>query len=55
MRSLLIKLTCPDELDPEDILQTLMEDFYYGNRGTDDIGPHMENITLSIVNEGQTS
>ena len=32
MRELYLRLTVPDELDPEEIVETMCADFYYGNR-----------------------
>lgn len=49
MTTVFIKLTVPEGVDPEELLDIMRDDFYYANRETDDYGPHMENITMEII------
>lgn len=34
MKTIHLSLTVPDELDPEEIVETMSMDFFYNNRGT---------------------
>lgn len=49
MKSIIVKITTPDEIEPYEVLNCMMDDFFYSNRNTDDFGPHMENIIVSTV------
>jgi hypothetical protein len=49
MKSIIIKLTVPDEVEPYDVLNCMIDDFFYSNRNTEDFGPHMENITIQSI------
>ena len=49
MKSIIVKITVPDEIEPTDVLNCMMDDFFYSNRNTEDFGPHMENIIVSTV------
>lgn len=51
MKSIILKLTVPDEVDPIDVLSNMVDDFFYSNRNSEDFGPHMENITIEVVRE----
>lgn len=53
-RQLTIRLTVPDELDPQNILWCMGDDFFYANRYSEDIGPHLKNITIEILEEVET-
>ncbi len=49
MKTMTIKVTVPDEVDPEDVFSHMTADFFYNNRHTDDIGPYMDQILWEIV------
>lgn len=49
MKTVFIKLTVPEGVDPEELLDIMRDDFYYANRESDDYSPHMENITMEII------
>lgn len=49
MAHLLIKLTVPDEIDPLDVLNCMVDDFFYSNRNTEDFGPHMEEMSVTVA------
>ncbi len=49
MKSIILKLTVPDEVEPYDVLNCMIDDFFYSNRNTEDFGPHMENITIQSI------
>jgi len=49
MKHIIIKITMPDAVDPLDVFENMTADFYYNNRHTDDIGPHMEEIRYDII------
>lgn len=49
MKTMIIKVTVPDEVDIHDVFVNMTADFYYNNRSTDDIGPHMDQIVWEIV------
>lgn len=51
MKEILIKLSVPEELDPHEVLNCMIDDFFYSNRNTEDFGPQMENITINVVQE----
>lgn len=51
MRTLIITLTTPDEIDPASVAEIMVDDFYYSNRATEDFGPHMEEILISWKEE----
>ena len=53
MRELYLKLTVPDVVDPEEVVETMSNDYFYGNRYTmeerfpdEDV---MANIVLEII------
>lgn len=48
-KSMRLLLTVPDELDPIEIVNIIMDDFYHANRRTEDISKHLENINLTII------
>ena len=48
-KSIHLLLTVPDELDPTEIINIIMDDFYHANRRTEDISKHLENINLTIL------
>lgn len=50
-RQLVIRLTVPDELDPHQVLWCMGDDFFYANRHSDDIGPHLDSITFEVIEE----
>lgn len=50
-KQLIIKLTVPDELDPIQVLWCMGDDFFYANRESDDIGPHLDKITVEVLEE----
>jgi len=57
MKTLHLSLTVPDELDPEEILETMAADFFYGNRGTlserfPEIDDLMSKIEVQIIDRG---
>lgn len=52
-----LSLTVPDELDPEEILETMCADFFYNNRGAlqerfPEIDDLMSKIELRIIDRG---
>jgi hypothetical protein len=49
MKHVLVKITTPDEVEPLDVLNCMVDDFFYSNRNTEDFGPHMENISTAVV------
>lgn len=49
MKTMTIRVTVPDEVDPEDVFANATADFFYNNRHTDDIGPYMDQILWEIV------
>lgn len=53
MRHITIKVTVPDEIDPEEVVETMFYDFFYGNRHTyEERFPDqdvMGNITYQII------
>ena len=51
MKSIILKLTVPDEVEPFDILNNMIDDFFNSDSNFEDFGPHMENITLEVVRE----
>lgn len=50
-KQLVIRLTVPDALDPHQVLWCMGDDFFYANRHSDDIGPHLDNITFEVIEE----
>lgn len=52
MRRVLIQITCPDEVDVESMVSSMVDDFYYGNRETEEFGPYMDEIKLSYIEDG---
>jgi len=50
-KQLIIRLTVPDELDPQNVLWCMGDDFFYANRESEDIGPHLDNIKFEILEE----
>lgn len=52
MKRVLLQITCPDEVDIESLIETMADDFFYANRSTDDLGPHMDEIKMSIIDSG---
>lgn len=54
-KSIQLLLTVPDNVDPEEVLETMGADYFYGNRGQmEERYPDqdvMANIYLSIVHE----
>lgn len=55
MKTIYLRLTVPDNVDPEEVVETMAADFFYGNRGLyEELFPNqdvMGNINLSIVND----
>lgn len=49
MKTMIIKVTVPDEVDIEDVFVNATADFYYNNRHTEDLGPYMDQILWEIV------
>lgn len=49
MKTMIVKVTVPDEVDPEDVFANMTADFFYNNRHTEDIGPYMDQILWEIV------
>lgn len=49
MKTMIIKVTVPDEVDIEDVFTNATADFFYNNRNTEDIGPYMDQILWEIV------
>lgn len=53
MRHITIKVTVPDGIDPEEVVETMFYDFFYGNRYTyEERFPDqdvMSNITYQVV------
>lgn len=49
MPSIIVKITVPEGVDPENMLEVMRDDFYYANRHSDDYGPHMENIVIDVI------
>lgn len=52
-----LSLTVPDELDPEEILETMCADFFYNNRGAlperfPEIDDLMSKIEVQIIDRG---
>jgi hypothetical protein len=52
MRRVLIQITCPDEVDVESMVSSMVDDFYYSNRETEEFGPHMDDIRVSYIEDG---
>lgn len=57
MKTLHLSLTVPDELDPEEILETMAADFFYNNRGVlperfPEIDDLMSQIEVRIIDSG---
>lgn len=57
MKTLHLSLTVPDELDPEEILETMCADFFYNNRGAlperfPEIDDLMSKIEVQIIDSG---
>lgn len=50
---IIVRLTVPEELDPLNVLWTMADEFFYANRHSEDIGPHMDNIRFEVVKEVQ--
>lgn len=54
-KSIRLLLTVPDDVDPEEVVETMTTDYYYGNRGQmEERYPDrdvMSNICLSIIDE----
>lgn len=50
---IVVRLTVPEELDPLNVLWTMADEFFYANRHSEDIGPHMDNIRFEVVKEVQ--
>lgn len=50
-KHLIIKFTVPDELDPHQVLWCMGDDFFYANRESEDIGPHLDKITIEVLQE----
>jgi hypothetical protein len=51
VKEIIVKLSVPDELDPYDVLNNMIDDFYYSNKSTEDYGPHLENIFIQVQEE----
>jgi hypothetical protein len=49
---MLLQVTCPDEVNIESLLETMVDDFFYGNRESEEFGPHMDSIRASIIDSG---
>lgn len=49
MRTMIVKVTIPDEVDPEDVFVNMTADFFYSNRHTEDLGPYIDDIQWEIV------
>lgn len=57
MKTVHLSLTVPDELDPEEIVETMSMDFFYNNRGTlqerfPEIDDLMSKIEVRIIDAG---
>ena len=57
MKTIHLSLTVPDELDPEEIAETMSMDFFYNNRGTlqerfPEIIDLMSQIEVRIIDAG---
>jgi len=54
MKTIYLRLTVPDDVDPEEVVETMAADFFYGNRGMyEERFPDqdvMANINLTIIN-----
>jgi len=54
MKTIYLRLTVPDDVDPEEVVETMAADFFYSNRGAyEERFPDqdvMANINLNIVN-----
>jgi len=55
MKTIYLRLTVPDDVDPEEVVETMATDFFYCNRGNyEEWYPNqdvMANITLAIVGD----
>ena len=57
MKTVHLSLTVPDELDPEEIVETMSMDFFYNTRGTlqerfPEIDDLMSKIEVRIIDAG---
>ena len=48
-QSIIIKLEVPTHFDPVELVNMMMDDFFYANRHTDDLGEHLGEITFEIL------
>lgn len=48
-KEFMVKFTVPDEVDPNELINLMADDFFYANRGTDDFGPLLEHILFEVV------
>jgi len=51
MRTITITLTTPDDIDPLEVAEIMVDDFFYSNRTTEDFGTRMEEIVVSFTQE----
>lgn len=55
MKTIYLSLTVPDEIDPEEVIETMSYDFFYGNRHSyEERFPDqdvMSNISIHILKE----
>jgi len=56
MKTIYLRLTVPDDVDPEEVVETMAADFFYGNRDTyEERFPDqdvMANIVMQILGTG---
>jgi hypothetical protein len=45
----MVKFTVPDEVDPDELISLMADDFFYANRETEDFGPLLGHILFEVV------
>jgi len=53
MKNILIKITTPDEIEPLDVLERMVDDFFCSDINAEDYGAHMENISTSMAKDNE--